>query len=130
MKDLQTNPEGRPTIITEEVVRKLESILQLGVSDGKACQYAKIGRTAFYARLKEDEKFANRIQSAKDLVSIAAGQVVTNDIIKNKDVATAKWWLERKESDEFGDKKAEPPPIQVNVGVFNNAVMAKRYSIK
>lgn len=121
---------GRPTKITREVVRKLESILQLGVSDGIACQYAKISRDTFYDHLKNDPKFSDRIESAKQLVTIAAGQVVTNDIMVNKDVASAKWWLERKAPDEFGDKKAEPPPIQVNVGVFNNAAIAKKYSIK
>ena len=119
---------GRPTVITEEVVRKLESILQLGVSDGIACQYAQISRDAFYDHLKNDPAFSDRIQSAKDLITIAAGQVVVNDITVNKDVASAKWWLERKAPDEFGDKKSEPPPIQVNVGVFNNAAMAKEAS--
>ena len=113
MKTLQTNSVGRPTVMTEEVVRKLESILQLGVNDSLACQYAGIGRTAFYEKIKEDEKFANKIQSAKDLVTIAAGQVVTNDIIKNKDVASAKWWLERKAPNEFGIK--DKPQVQVNI---------------
>ena len=128
-KDL-VHPAGRPTVVTDEVVRKLESILQLGVSDGMACQYAKISRSTFYDKLKADEGFSDRIQAAKDLVTIAAGQVVTNNILKNKDVATAKWWLERKAPDEFGERKAEPPPIQVNVGVFNNPAVAKKYAIK
>ena len=126
----EQNSVGRPEVITEEVVQKLESILQLGVSDGMACQYAKIGRTTFYKKLKEDEEFADRIQSAKDLVTISAGQVVTKAIVKDKDLTTAKWWLERKAPDEFGDKKAELPPVQVNVGVFNNAAMARKYSVK
>ena len=126
----EQNSVGRPEVITEEIVRKLESILQLGVNDGIACQYAKIGRTTFYKKLKEDEEFADRIQSAKDLVTIAAGQVVTGAIINDKDLTTAKWWLERKAPDEFGDKKSEPPPIQVNVGIFNNASMARKYSVK
>ena len=121
-KDLQTvDNRGRNTVITEEVVRKLESILQLGVSDVTACQYAKIGRTAFYGRLKSDEDFANRIKSANDLVTIAAGQVVTNDIIVNKDVTSAKWWLERKAPEEFGDKKITA--VQVNI---QNVIEEKR----
>ena len=46
-------------------------------------------------------------------MTIAAGQVVTNDIIVNKDVTSAKWWLERKAPEEFGDKKITA--VQVNI---------------
>ena len=117
----QPNKEGRPTIVTEEVVRKLESILQLGVNDTTACQYAKISRDTFYDHLKNDPHFSDRIQSAKDLVTIAAGQVVTNDIVQNRDVTSAKWWLERKTPDEFGDKKITA--VQVNI---QNVIEEKR----
>ena len=120
-KDLQLSNVGRKTIVTEEVVRKLESILQLGVNDTTACQYAKISRDTFYDHLKNDPHFSDRIQSAKDLVTIAAGQVVTNDIIVNKDVTSAKWWLERKAPDEFGDKRVTA--VQVNI---QNVIEEKR----
>lgn len=115
------NKVGRPTVIIEVVVRKLESILQLGVSDGTACQYAKISRDTFYDHLKNDPHFSDRIQSAKDLVTIAAGKTVTNAIVNDKDVATAKWWLERKAPDEFGDKRTTA--IQVNI---QNVIEEKR----
>ena len=118
MKTLQKNKVGRPTVFTEDVVRKLESILQLGVNDTIACQYAKIGRSAFYDMLKTDVKFSDRIESAKQLVTIAAGQVVSQSIIKDKDVASAKWWLERKVPDEFGIK--DKPQVQVNI--LNNVI--------
>ena len=118
MKTLQKNKVGRPTVFTEDVVRKLESILQLGVNDTIACQYAKIGRSAFYDMLKTDVKFSDRIESAKQLVTIAAGQVVSQSIIKDKDVASAKWWLERKAPDEFGIK--DKPQVQVNI--LNNVI--------
>ena len=118
MKTLQTNKVGRPTKITEEVVKKLQSILQLGVNDTVACQYAKISRETFYNRLEVDEVFRDVIESAKQLVTIAAGQVVSQSIIKDKDVASAKWWLERKAPDEFGIK--DKPQVQVNI--LNNVI--------
>ena len=37
-------------------------------------------------------------------VSDAARSVVINDIVNNRNVETAKWWLRMKESNEFGDK--------------------------
>ena len=37
-------------------------------------------------------------------VSDAARSVVINDIVNNRNVDTAKWWLRMKESEEFGDK--------------------------
>lgn len=114
MTQLVSTKEGRPTKYSEEIVRKLESILQLGVSDIVACQYARISRDTFYKWLSENSEFSDRITSAKQLVTIAAGQVVTQAIIKDKDVHTAKWWLERKAPEEFADKR-EVAPVSVNV---------------
>lgn len=37
-------------------------------------------------------------------VSDAARSVVIADIVNNRNVETAKWWLRMKESDEFSDK--------------------------
>jgi hypothetical protein len=96
------NRGGRPTKMTEGLVKKLESVFQLGVKDTTACTYAGISRETYYNWIKANQEFSDRIAKAKEFARIAAGQVVVNAIIKDKDLATAKWWLEKKYPDEFG----------------------------
>ncbi len=124
MEELASTKVGRKTVITEAVVRKLECILQLGVSDALACQYAKISRDTLYNHIKSDPEFSDRIESAKQYAVIAAAQVVVNAIRKN-DVRAAQWWLERKLPEEFGDRKAEKRPT---LNIFNNPEFIKRYA--
>lgn len=106
---------GRPTKIDEETVKKLVSILQLGVSDTLACQYANISREAFYNRLEKDYDFVDKIETAKNYATIAAGQVVVGAIVKDKDIKAAMWWLERKHPEEFARKPEVVVNTQVNV---------------
>ena len=104
---------GRPTVIDDECVRKLESVFQLGVNDQTACLYAGISRDTFYDHIKHDQEFSDKMALAKEYARIAAGQVVVQ-AINNKDVNTAKWWLEKKYPQEFG---GSPQVVQqINAG--------------
>ena len=114
-KDLVKRSIGRPTKKREIVVKKLEGVFKLGVSDEIACRYAKISKPTFYDWCKKDEDFLYRITTAKDFARLAAGNVVMDAIVKDKDINSAKWWLERKHKDEFGQQM----PIvaqQFNIG--------------
>jgi len=91
---------GRPTVITPETIKKLESVFQLGVTDEVACDYAEIAPSTFYDHLNKDEDFRRKMRAAKNYARIAAGAVVV-EAIKNKDVNTARWWLEKKYPNEF-----------------------------
>ena len=101
---------GRPSKRSEVVAKKLEQLFQIGVSDEVACRGAKITKPTFYQWCKEDKEFLYRIQTAKDYARIASGSVVLESIVKNRNTNDAKWWLERKHSDEFASR----PDIQVN----------------
>ncbi len=107
---LTLNPVGRPTVLTPDTVAKLVSVLQRGVSITKACIYARIDRATFYRKYNEDADFCSKIDQARNFATIAAAEVVTDDIVKNKNVQTAKWYLERKDPEEFAQKGI----IQVN----------------
>jgi len=113
-KKITKHPGGRPTKMTEDAVKKLESVFKLAVSDTTACRYADISRITYYDWLKKDEEFSNRMSKAKEYARLAAGNVVMDAIVKDKDVNTAKWWLEKKCPEEF----AQPPSVaqQFNVG--------------
>ena len=101
MKTLQVNKGGRPTIYGEEIVKKLESAYQLGVSDEIASNYAGISKVTLYKWRETYPELVNRLDGAKHYARMAAGAVVVQ-AIKDKDVNTAKWWLEKKYPQEFG----------------------------
>ena len=92
---------GRPTKYNEDVIKRFESVFQLGVTDRTACSYVGIHHDTYYSWLKEKPEFTARISKAKHFARIAAGSVVKNAIVNDRDVATARWWLEKKHPDEF-----------------------------
>lgn len=88
---------GRPTKYSEEIVAKLESILKIGGTIEQACAYAEINKTTFYRWLEEKEDFATRMEKAKYFSDIMAKNIIVKAITENKDLETAKWWLEKRE---------------------------------
>lgn len=105
---------GRPTVMVPEVVAKLESIYKLDVTDDVACDYAGIDEATLYRHLEKNDVFARNVRSWKKFGRIAAGNVVMDSIVKDKDVVTAKWWLEKKAPKEFGNRPEVA--IQQNIG--------------
>lgn len=113
-RSIKKSNAGRPTVMTDETVSKLESVFKLGVTDQVACTYAGISRETYYSHLEKNPLFSDKIASAKDYARIAAGSVVMDAIIKQKDVQTAKWWLEKKYPTEFGQQANNAVNVQVN----------------
>jgi len=103
----EQNEVGRPTIITPEIITMLESVFKLGVTDEVALNYAGVSSATYYRHLKDDKDFERKMRSAQDFARIAAGQVVMKAIVEDKDVQTAKWWLEKKYHNEFGGAETE-----------------------
>lgn len=69
----------------------------------QACYTTGIGRTAYYVRLDSDKMFANKMGLAQEYVIIKAKQLVVQEI-EDGNLAAAKWWLERRARDEFGNQ--------------------------
>ena len=97
------NKGGRPTVITPEIIAKLEQAFSLGCSDLEACIYADIGKTALYDYQEKNPEFTERKEMLKQKLVLKA-RVVVAEALKNKDENTAKWYLERKARDEFSVK--------------------------
>lgn len=100
---------GRPLVITDEVVRELVELLRVGATVEQACDYAGIGRTSFYDRLKMDEQFAKKISYAQTFLSVSAKRNIADEVVNSHDVETSKWLLEKteyrqKEAVAFEDK--------------------------
>nr|DAN37011.1 MAG TPA: Sf6 terminase small subunit gp1, octamer, DNA-binding, CAPS buffer.65A [Caudoviricetes sp.] len=98
------NKRGRPTIITPEIIAKLEQAFSLGCSDLEACIYADIGKTALYDYQEKNPEFTERKEALKQKLVLKARTIVANALEK-EDENTAKWYLERKARDEFAAKQ-------------------------
>lgn len=107
----------RPTVMTPEVIAKLEEAFTWGVSDVEACLWAGIAPASLYLYQEKHPKFSERKEALKSTPDLYAQRVVTEKI-KRGDKDTAKWWLERRKKKLFGnnvdvttDGKALPTPI-------------------
>lgn len=95
---------SRPTVITARVVSLLVTGFHNGLSVRQACFQAGISHEAYYARLRSDKAFTDTMSRAQQLVSMTARTSITN-AIKSGDVAASKWWLERRDRDDFSLKQ-------------------------
>lgn len=94
---------GRPTVMTNEVVSKLEQAFSMGCSDLEACLYADISKQTLYDYQKIHPAFVDRKAMLKERMVFKARSVIA-EALNNKDENTAKWYLERKKKDEFGTR--------------------------
>ena len=94
---------GRPTKLTPETILLLEQAFSMGCSDLEACVHANIGKTSLYNFQAEHPEFVERKELLKEKLVLKARSVIAN-ALNNKDENTAKWYLEKKKKDEFGNR--------------------------
>ena len=120
--------KGRPTVFTSEVVTKIIAGFHNGFNDTEVCLYAQISRNAFYEELKRNKAFSDKITYAKGHPNMKAKELVITNINEG-DVATAKWWLERKAKSEFSlrieQTGKDGGSIANTVDIFGNALDIK-----
>lgn len=110
------HPGGRPTVMTEEVVAKLETAFSWGCTDSEACVWAGISQDALYDYQRKNPAFTKRKELLKETPTLKARQVI-NLAIGQKDKQAAQWWLERKRKEEFSTRSelVQPEPVKVFV---------------
>ena len=101
---------GRPTVLTNECVQKLEDAFKAGFNVSEACYIAGISRATYYEHTAANEAFSDRMAHAKAWVSLRAKHAVVTAIDKG-DLGAAKWWLERKARNEFGANAIEDEDV-------------------
>ena len=109
------NPEdkktaGRPTVMTPEVVNKLEQAFSMGCSDVEACLFADISKQTLYDYQAKYPEFVDRKERLKEKLVLKARSVIA-DALNRKDENTAKWYLERKAKNEFSTKVEQETTI-------------------
>lgn len=91
---------GRPSVMTSEVINKLEQAFMMGCSDKEACLYANISPATLYNYQQEVPEFLERKELLKESCILLARQEVIKGLKNNPDHALR--FLERKKKDEFG----------------------------
>ena len=110
------NKGGRPTVMTDEIVGKLEYGFMKGLNVTECCHYADISRTAFYDYLEKNPEFTDRIEELKSSPSTKAKLNVV-EAIENGDTDLSKWWLERKNKDEFSTKQEVSADVKGDIEI-------------
>jgi len=59
---------GRPRVITDEVIAKLEESFKYDFTVDEACRYAGIDPATYYRKRQDDEIFCEKMDRAKDYV--------------------------------------------------------------
>ena len=92
---------ARPTVVTPEVVAKLEQAFAIDATVAEACSYADISRDSFYDYLKREPAFSDRIEELRQRPVLKARQT----IVKALDTpGSAQWYLGRKAKNEFAER--------------------------
>ncbi len=97
------NKGGRPSVVTPEVVAKLEEAFNLGCSDLEACFVANISKDALYNYQTRNPEFKERKILLKQNPTYVARKAVIDGL--KEDPGLALKYLERKKKDEFGLKQ-------------------------
>lgn len=90
---------ARPTLKTEEVIRKIEEVAALDGSIEEMAYYAGVHRDTLYGWLQDDKEFSDRIQELRERPVLKARQTVIKAL---DDPLSAFKYLEKKRRKEFG----------------------------
>lgn len=91
---------GRPIVVTDDVLHKLEEVFALGGTDVEACFYANISPSTLYNYQKEYPEFLERKEALKEQPVLKARRTVVSSL---DDPNHAFKYLEKKKKNEFGN---------------------------
>ena len=107
---------GRPTVMTDEVIRKLEEIFALGGTDLEACLWADISKSTLYDYQVLHPEFVERKEKLKEEPILKARRTVVG-ALDQPNMALS--YLERKKKDEFSlrveNTGKDGTPLQISL---------------
>ena len=109
---------GRPPIVDENVIRKLEFAFSMGCTDLEACLQAGISKSTLYNYQGDNPSFLDRKDLLRESLVLKARKTV-HDAIDAGDKETSKWYLERKKKDEFSTKSEAAIDQNITVNIVN-----------
>ena len=103
---------GRPKIISDDVVGKLEQAFSIGCNVSQACIHADISRDTFYSFIKKNKKFSDRFKLLQQKPILQAKLTIYKNL---EDPKIAAWYLERfREPIESIDTKEAVDNLSLN----------------
>jgi len=90
---------GRPTVMTPEVIAKLEEAFAWGCTDREACLWADIAVSTLHLYQDKHPEFIERKEALKDTPIMDSRATVARAVRRDPDMAMK--FLERKKKDEF-----------------------------
>jgi hypothetical protein len=92
----------RPTVMTPEVIAKLEEAFAWGCTDREACLWANISVDTLYLYQVKNPEFIKRKEALKDTPLLDSRVTVSRAVKRDPDMAMK--YLERKKKDEFSTR--------------------------
>jgi hypothetical protein len=89
---------GRPTVMTPEVIEKIEEELKNGATLAHASFLADISLRTLYNYFDSNPEFKQRCELLQGMVAYRARVNIKNKI-EAGDIDTSKYWLDRKDKD-------------------------------
>lgn len=98
---------GRPTVMTDLVVSKLEEAYANDATDEQACFLANISKQTLYDYQAKYPEFVDRKKALKSMTAYQAKinikEVIFGDDIKEK-IEASKWLLPKKEKGDYSER--------------------------
>lgn len=103
-KKTKSNPDGagRPTVVSQEVVRKLEDAFCYDSTVEEACLLAGIGKSTYYAFVKDQPAFSERVDELRQAPYLVIRRKVIQ--VSEHDADMGLKFLERKLKMEFSTR--------------------------
>lgn len=111
-------PIGRPTVMTPEVLKQLDTAFALGCSDEEACLLANISPQTLYNHQKENPGFLEHKEQLKKTPVLEARMIIVEGMKKNPKLALK--FLERKAKAEFAPRTELSGPEGVPLGYIHS----------
>ena len=106
---------GRPTIMTPDIIAKLEEAFEWGCSDLEACGHANIGKSTLYNYQEAHPEFVERKEMLKENPIRKARLSVVSSF--ESDPKLAMDYLKHKRNKEFSTKQEIDQKTEVNGNV-------------
>lgn len=121
---------GRPTVLTPEVIQKLEEAYAIDSTDLEACLYAGIGKSTLYNYQEANPEFVDRKALLKKSLTLKSKINISKSINKG-DINDSKWYVERRAKDEFSLREErtgkDGAPIQYDISDMTPEQLASAY---